>query len=125
MPEDSDLDLESCWRDVRGLLIEVNSGKASDLEGTLSLIAEKVIFDLQAKFRSYEGLIAHELLVEVVTLGVKDFMRHWRQTLRNQDPAGLIEIVLEGQHLSPSDIQGFVRALPRTLLEMETFHTVT
>ncbi len=115
-----DLDLESYWKDIRDLpRIEVNSGKASDLEGALELASEKTLFDLQVELRKHQDMVVTtDLLAELVTLGIRTFMRHWYQGLKEQDLSGLIEIVLEGQRdMSPRDMAGFIRALPSTLLE--------
>jgi hypothetical protein len=56
------------------------------------------------------------------TVGV--FMEKWYEGMRGQNLAGLIELVLQGQQLSPVELKGFVRALPQALLERIVTSTI-
>jgi len=124
--EDEDESLESFWKDLRPVgprpvvegLIVVNSGKVTDLDASLELACEKTTHELTQQFQHYSGaMLTTEMLVELVTTGVKVFMNSWREGLKSHDLAGLIELVLVGQNLPLDDLRGFVRALPSSLLE--------
>lgn len=109
-------ELEDYWDDIRAtspLRIVKN-----DLDGQLQLAAEKAAFDLAREFDEHAGkTLTGELFGKMVAMGVRQFMKHWREGLKSHDLAGLIEIVLEGQDLSPDELQGFVQALPASLLK--------
>lgn len=117
-PEDDDL--EDYWRDLRPKqLVEVVRTKGSDLDGMLTTAAEKTIFDLaQAVNKKYDQKpVTGEMLADIVGTGIRIFMQKWRDALTNQNLTGLIEIVLEGQHLTPEEMLGFVQALPISILQ--------
>lgn len=121
----ADLDFESFWADLRAKkgpvtkdVIQVVGGRTSDVGDMLNIACEKAAFELAKKFRQYSGVsMTTDLLAEVVSTGVRIFMEKWHEGLRGHNLAGLIEIVLEGQSLTPDEMRGFVRALPRSLLE--------
>lgn len=113
-------DLEECWALVRAHSpIRRVSNKPSNIEGQLELACEKAIHDLTQEFQDRKGqLVSLELLSDMVAHGIRAFMKHWLDGLRNQNLAGLIEIVLEGQKdMSPDEMMGFMRGIPTTLLE--------
>jgi hypothetical protein len=114
-----ELDLESYWDDIRVRSpIRLVSTQASNIKDSLTLAGEKTIFDLQKEFKKHIGQPSTiELMAEMMTLAVRTFMKHWYEDLRHQDLAGLVEIVLEGQNLTPVEMQKFVRALPQSLVE--------
>lgn len=117
-------DFESFWDDLRGSgkpeppdEVLVVGGKGTDLTGMLEKTCEKTARDLAQKFQQHHGqTMTVELLAEVVSAGVQAFMENWHDGLREQNLAGLIEFVLEGQSLTPEEMTGFVRALPLSLL---------
>jgi hypothetical protein len=112
-------DLEDYWEEIRVRSpIRVITTKGSDLDSQLMIACEKALFDIKAKFQERAGeKITHELLSEMVTEGIRALMTNWREGLRGQNLAGLIEIVLEGQDLPPAEMLAFVQALPGTLLQ--------
>jgi len=113
-------ELEDCWDLVRVKFpIRRVSDKASDIDGQLELACEKAIFDLKRDFEKHSGqVLTHELFGQMITQGVRLFMKHWLEGLQSKNVAGLIEIVLEGQKdMTPAEMQAFVRALPETLLQ--------
>jgi len=95
--------------------IRIASTRSSDLESMLDAACEKTIFDLKQVFRKHS--LPPEVLQEIVTEMVRRFTGHWKEALENQNLAGLIEIVLEGQHLSPKDLRAYLVALPDTFIE--------
>lgn len=116
MPEEN---FEEFWDAVRptNAIVVVND-KATDLKGQLLLASEKTRYELAQRFQKFDGeALTTEVLSKIISDGVKTFMEKWFEGLRNQDTSGLIEIVLEGQRLPPAEIQGFVQALPRSLLD--------
>lgn len=118
--EREDDDLEAYWADVRPQkLVEVVRTRGSDLDGMMQLAAEQTIFDLTHDIRKKHDQkpITAEILADIVATGVRTFMVKWREALTNQNLTGLIEIVLEGQQLTAEEMQGFVRALPKSILE--------
>jgi len=121
--------LESFWKDLVPIrsepppapaegLIKVVGGKATDLDASLELACAKATHELAQRFEVHRGQpMTTELLAQIISVGVKTFMEKWREGLKGQDLAGLIEIVLEGQSLPLEELRGFVRALPTALLE--------
>jgi hypothetical protein len=117
---DDDDDLETYWKDIRRHPVVVTaSDRPGDLRGQLLLASEKAGFDLAHKFKEYNGQpVTPELMAMIVAEGIRSFMDKWYDGLRKQNLSGLVEIVLEGQgnHLSPEEMQEFVRALPSSLI---------
>ena len=115
--------LESFWQDLhpvrpRGGVDPRQQRKSTDLDASLKLACEKATHELTQQFADLDGqLLTLEILGHVISTGVKIFMAKWREGLKEQDLACLIEIVLEGQSLPLNELQGFVRALPSPLLE--------
>lgn len=108
-----ELDLEGCWSDLR-------CPKGSSEEAPSQLRRSLLDAHQKASIRLIEeelGGTGTKPLTTVVSRAVALFMEEWYQTLRDQNLAGLIEIVLEGQHLVPNEMQEFVQALPYSLLE--------
>jgi hypothetical protein len=122
----SDLDFEDFWADLRARkkpaskdTIQIVGPRASDVGGMLNIVCEKASFELSQKYSALLGgrPLTTEILADLVSTGVRVFMEKWHEGLRGHDLAGLIEIVLEGQSLSPDEMRGFVRALPQSLLQ--------
>jgi hypothetical protein len=118
-------DFESFWDDLRATgkqpeppdEILIVGGKGTDLTGVLQSACEKAAHDLSVKYQERQGeILTLEVLADIVTTGVRIFMEKWHDGLREQNLAGLIEFVLEGQSLTPEEMTGFVRALPMSLL---------
>jgi hypothetical protein len=117
---DDKLDLEEYWQDVRPMPFISGSESASKLKESLDVAYEKANERMgtllkESKYRN--AALTGELFAEIISKGVAFFMEEWHEGLRNQNLAGLIEIVLEGQDLTPSEMEEFVRALPGSLLE--------
>lgn len=112
-----ELDLEGCWSDIR-TASGSSENASSQLQQSLSRALERSSKRLSEKYKEL-GVYPHaqEPLVKVVQHGIELFMEEWYQDLRNQNLAGLVEIVLEGQDLFPQEMKEFVQALPYTLLE--------
>jgi len=120
MSDDDQDDLEECWKELeRQPLVEVIRTRGSDIDNMMEVAAEKAIFDLKKYIlerHEHKDVADVGVLSDIVTTGVKMFLKKWQGELRTQNLAGLIEIVLEGQSLSPDELQGFLRALPMSLL---------
>lgn len=118
--EDREWDeLQEAWKAVRPPpIIQVVSNRPSDLLSQLTLVAAETTFELKKVFKKYDGQsLTSDLLAEVASKGVEVFMRRWFQHLKSHDLAGLIEIVLDGQQLSPNEMKGFLQALPDSLVQ--------
>jgi len=119
--DEPDLDLESSWADLGiGSPILLSAGiRASNIKGSMTLASEKAIFKLREIIgeKYSEQTLTADTLAEIVGVGVRTFVEHWYDELRSQNLAGLVEVVLEGQKLSPTQIKGFVHALPNDLVE--------
>lgn len=116
---DREDDLAAVWDEIRPPSpITVVSARGSDFQSLATVASEQTIFDLaQVIKKKYDQkAVTSEMLADVVTTGVRMFLERWRTLLTDQNLTGLIEIVLEGQHLTASEMQGFVQALPLTLL---------
>jgi hypothetical protein len=113
-------DLQDCWKELRPpSLITVVSNRASDLLSQLNIVAAKVTHELSHYTNSkYANRpMTGDLLADVMSKGIEIFMQRWYEHLKSQDLAGLIEVVLEGQQLSPAEMKGFLNAMPQSLLE--------
>lgn len=113
-------DLQESWKELRGPKspIEIITNRATDLKSQVTIAAAKA----SAKLAKYtndkynQEPVTGELLADVATKGVELFMEQWLDVLKSRDLAGLIEVVLEGQQLSPEEMKGFLRSLPDSLL---------
>lgn len=114
-----EIELEEFWKDLRrSPSFTVVKATPNDAKGLLLLASEMAGFEMAQRFAELEGkVLTAETLAQIVSTGVKTFMEKWGESLRNQNLSGLIELVLEGQKLTPAELKGFVRALPGTLVE--------
>jgi hypothetical protein len=112
-------DLQACWKELRPASpVTLVSTRVSDIKSQLLIVAAKASFDLRKYADRYQGKpFTGEVLADVTSKGVELFMQRWFDHLRSQDLAGLIEVVLEGQQLSPVEMKGFLTALPASLLD--------
>ncbi len=113
-------DLQEHWKELRPKSsITLVTNRASDLLSQLTIVSAKTTFDLKkyADGKWTNRPFTGELLADVTAKGIEIFMQKWYEHLRSQDLAGLIEVVLEGQQLSPGEMKGFLQALPQSLLE--------
>lgn len=113
-------DLQDYWKEIRPKsTIILVSGRASDMRSHLEMAAAKA----SAKLAKYTNdkhshqMITGEVLADVAVQGVALFMEEWNNSLKSQNLAGLIELVLEAQDLSPSEMRGFLQALPLSLID--------
>lgn len=112
-----DLELEEFWKDLRPNRI-VLVKDSTDPKGPLLLASELAAHELATRFAKWVGQeLTAEILAQIVSEGVKTFIEKWSESLKEQNLSGLIEIVLEGQKLTPEELKGFVRALPDSLVE--------
>jgi hypothetical protein len=132
-PQDAERkDIRDCWETLRGppSPIEIITTRANDLKSQVSMAAAQASFKL-ARYTNEkynQQTVTGEVLADIATKGVELFMEQWLEILRSRDLAGLIEVVLEGQQLSPDEMKGFLRALPQSLLNRvvdSAFGTVT
>lgn len=116
-------DLQECWKELRPQSpISLVTTRVSDLQSQLTIVAAKTTFELSkySNDKHRNQPITGEMLTDITAKGIEIFMQKWFEHLRSQDLAGLIEVVLEGQHLSPNEMKGFLMALPQGLLERIT-----
>lgn len=122
-------ELEEFWEDLRRTddktIVPVHT-EASNFKGQLLLASETTKFDMQMKFGKRDGL-SPELLNEIVSVTIDTALKRWYDGIRQQDLAGLIEIVLEGQQnrMTPDELTGFLQALPISLLTRILENAVT
>lgn len=118
----ADDDLEDFWAELRRsdqVIVPVHN-EASNFKGQLLLASETSKFDMRMKFEKRLGeALTQELLLEIVSTAIDTTLKRWYESLRNQDTAGLIEIILEGQkdRMPPQEMTSFLQALPMSLLE--------
>jgi len=112
-------DLEECWGALRRKSpILVVRDQPSQLKDNLELVTAKTAHDLAKECRDFKGkTFTAEIIGTIVAKAVRVFMEHWYEHLRGQNLSGLIEIVLEGQDLTPTEMVDFVRAIPTKLVE--------
>ncbi len=111
-----EFDLEGYWKDIRSFPQGECNNSPSKIQQSLTRAFEKSFKRLSDKYTGVK-LDPQKGLVTVVHHGIELFMEEWKQDLRNQNLAGLIGIVLEGQDLTPDEMKKFVQALPYTLLK--------
>lgn len=115
----TDDELEVYWRDLRLSTVEVSSQK-TPLEQMLDAAALATFESLRTTYKSkgFTGgnLNEPEFLAKVVVTAVRQFMSNWYEAQKKQDLGVLVEIILEGQDVSVEDLKGFVRALPRSIV---------
>lgn len=115
-----DVDLESCWQDIRRPFPSFIKGSKADskLKESLEAAYKRSNERLSEKLQKHGGkTLTPELLAEIVSTGIALFMEEWHDGLRRQNLSGLVGIILEGQDLTASEMGDFVRAIPYSLLE--------
>lgn len=118
MSDDEWEDLEKDWETLRPKSSVQLPARPSDLEGQLEEAALKAEFEFKGMAQRYTGeTLTTDLLCTLMVTAVKIFMTKWHEGLRGQNLAGLIEFVLEGQDLSPTEMKGFLKALPTSFLD--------
>lgn len=120
MTDESWSELESDWEDLKknrtSILLVTN--KPGDLKSQMELAYQKTAFDLSQYVKRYDQQqLTVEILTDLTSKAVRLFMENWYKALREQNLAGLLELVLEGQDLSPSEMKEFLQALPSSLLQ--------
>lgn len=115
---DDEIPLEEFWNEIRKFPIEIQSPK---LQEQLEIICKETATELAEKCQEFiRKPLDAETLAFITAQGIGIFFEKWHEGIKSQNLAGLIEIVLEGQDLTPEDLQGFIRALPLSLLEQVT-----
>lgn len=110
MPTDDDLD--SDWHILRGDVPKV-SLILNDIPSLLTTAKAQTAYGMSRKHRA----ASLEDWKRFVDDGVEMFQTHLRATAKTLDPAGLLEVVLSVQNIPADELKGFIRALPRTLLD--------
>ncbi len=113
-------ELEADWKLLQKSPIQVVTDRASDLKSQIELAGAKTIFELRQYAQNHllqDAPLTTDLIAKLVMKAVETFMAKWQEGLRGQNLAGLIEIVLEGQDLTPEEMRGFLGALPDSLLQ--------
>lgn len=111
-------DLEEYWRDLRAPTVEVSS-RNTQLEGLLDQASVATVADLRAFLSTPEAYGrggTNELILQMSARAARIFMSHWYEAHKKQDIGILIEIILEGQDAPVEEVKGFVRALPRSII---------
>lgn len=116
----NDDDLEAYWGEIRpeSPIKVIRLDKPSRIEDAMAYASETAAHDLATECQHFlDQPMTPEILGTIVAKGIRLFMERWVKTLRGQDLAGLIEIVLEGQDLSPHEMKNFVQSLPTRLIQ--------
>jgi hypothetical protein len=114
-------ELQEYWKELRPPSpIILVSNRPSDLKSQLAIVAAMTTAELQKVHRDPGVYATNGDVTSLVSKGIEVFMQKWFEHLKSQDLAGLIEVVLEGQQLSPEEMKGFLMALPGSLLERIT-----
>lgn len=116
---DEEDDLKEYWDAIRRKSpILIVRDQPSKLKDNLELATAKTAWDLAQECRDLRGqALTPEVIGTIVAKAVRLFAEHWYEQLRGQDLSGLIEIVLEGQDLTPTEMKSFIKALPTDLIE--------
>lgn len=113
-------ELQESWAELRppSKIIAV-TGRASDMKSHLELACAKTLPVLEKYTNDKYNAkpVTSAMLADIMAQGISIFMEKWHDELRSQNIAGLIEIILEAQDLSPTDMKGFIQALPLNLLD--------
>lgn len=114
-------ELEDDWEELKAAKspILIVTAKPDDLKSQMELAYQKTAYDLAQYAKRYDntGTPLTEVLVDITAKAVRTFMGHWYKALRGQNLAGLLELVLEGQDLTPTEMKEFLQALPTSLLQ--------
>lgn len=119
MSEESWDEFEDYWKAIRNdSPIQLVSNRASDIKEQLEIACDKTSFEIKEYAKQFNGqTLTTELLGKLMARTVALFMAKWQEGLRGQNLSGLIEIILEGQDLTPAEMKGFLKALPDSLLQ--------
>jgi hypothetical protein len=109
---DDKFDLEPDWQTLRPEF-EAET-RETFLERILNEANEVAVEKLRGEFT--DRALTVEALVDSIGRSVQVFIDEWFKALRAQDRAGLIEVIIDEQNLSPSEMRGFVRSLPLSFL---------
>ena len=128
----SDEELEEYWEALRPKpLIQVVSDRPSELSDILDLVCEQTIHNVRNSLEMYLRPLTeqdHRMVEEIVARALRSLKTNWLKELEDKDLSGLIEFILQGQSLKPSEMREFLHALPRSLLARicdSTLHTAT
>ena len=122
-------DFSEDWQDLLPGLMTIREERLTKQLEEASKVAQQKVLDAIAETSKSElakrlreefppgSPLTQENMAHMIALGVKLFMESWLETLKSSDLAGLIELVLEGQDLSPEEVKGFVRALPTSMID--------
>lgn len=112
-------DLEDDWALLRRTSpIRLITGRGGDTAGQIEFVATTTMADLtkEVNLKYHNHPVTGELLSDVALMAVSRFLKNWHAHLKGLNLPGLIEIVLEGQDLSPEEMKGFMKAIPTSLL---------
>jgi len=122
MSTNQDEDFDRLWDELQGEKrnpVIVFGGKPRDYMYGLEEAAAKAEFDMRVYLASLgpNPSVTNDVLTRLVTRGIHAYMRHWYDAYRTQDVAGLVEFIIDGLQLPPSELKGMMRAFPRSLIE--------
>jgi hypothetical protein len=113
-----ELDLESCWQDIRHNPFDKvpDPTKFQDsLKKAYERSSERIAEYINKNH--HHAQLTGEVFATIIGQAISIFMEEWHNGLREENLAGLVELILEGQELTASEMNDFVRALPYSLLE--------
>ena len=112
-----DSDLAEYWADLRPAPPQVRLS-GNNLPSLQEMAVAQTVQDMQAWAQKSPHLIRNETFVaELVNRTITTHQDHLTRNAKRYDITGLIEVILSVQNLSAIELKGFVRALPRSLLE--------
>lgn len=109
--------LEDDWFDLRPQTTTLIQAPESGLKGAIDIAAAKTEQDLTTWAQKNPGALDVPVYV---ARGMKIFWGHLSDELKGINLTGLIEIILTQQNMSGTELKGFLRSIPITLLQRIT-----
>lgn len=113
-------DLESYWKDLRPNRIDVSVAERTSVNAQLEELRAEMTAEI-TKFidTAYppNTTVSSAMLANIMVTTITQFMMRWYEHMKHFDLAYLVEVILDAQKDLPlTEVKGFIRALPMTIL---------